>query len=226
MKKFNIAVLFVTLFLLTGCEATYNLDVTEEGMTESVSLLTDNNITNKKTVDNVLNSSYSAYYDMNLKKDNNYQIKEIKHNDKIGLNFEYSYSGDTLQNSAFLNRCYYQKSVIKNGESIIIYTDGKTNCFYKDGKSTLDKLTVKVKTDLEVIKNNADEIKKNTYIWYINKNNFSNKPISIEMKIPEKEDEKTSHWWSEFLILFGIIIVLAVVTLLHIYLKGKNNNKL
>ncbi len=223
MNKKGILVLLITVFCLTGCEATYNLTITEDSMTESVNFLNEDTPKNQNILDQYLSSNYLAYYDMDIKENKNYSQKEINENGQIGMNLTYEYAGDKLQNSSLLNRCYYKKSIIKTDDEITITTDGKTMCFYKDEVKTLDKLTINITTDLKVTENNADEINGNTYTWIIDDSNYQDHPIT--MKIDLTGNDGTP--FSLALIAIAVIIIVGGgALLLFVRIKNKKNNKL
>lgn len=225
MKKCKFIILILIVFTLTGCDATYNLTITEDKMMESVDFLVEDNKANRTKLNSYLESEYTAYYDMDSRNTHFYNKKEIKENKKVGMRLSYGYLSDELQNSSLLNRCYYQKSITKTDDYIVIHTDGKTTCFYKDQIKNLDTLTVNIKTALEVESHNADEVNGNVYTWKINDTNYQNKPIEMKVKLT-KEDEKEFNW---ILWLTGLIIsifIVAAVIIIIVIMKGKNNNKL
>lgn len=221
MKK--ILILLILIITATGCEAQYNLTITKDTMEESVDFLYANNKDNQKIINKYLKNNYMAYYDMDNRTTNNYKLEEIKDNDKIGINFNYTYNKNTLQKSSLLDMCYYQKTVTKTDDEIILTTDGKTTCFYKDNEKLLDKLTINIKTDLKVKENNADKVKNNVYTWIIDNNNFQNKPIN--MVIDLKNTNGLSFGQIALLSLLTIVII-SIIILLYIYIKNHKNNKL
>ena len=223
MKKKWLLILILTIICSTGCEATYNLTITKNGMTESADFLVSNTSDNQEILDQYLSSSYMAYYNMDSKQSVNYEKKELKKDDEIGMNLTHQYSGDDLQNSSLLNRCYYKKSITRTQNEIVITTDGKTTCFYKDEVKTLDRLVINIKTDLEVTENNADEIKGNTYRWIIDESNYQNHPITMKIDLTEKESSSINL---PLLVIVGIILVGAITLLILIKIKNKKNNKL
>ena len=220
MKKKYLLILLMTLFFLTGCESTYNLNINRDTMTESINFLIDNNKENKSILNQYLSSTYMAFYDMDTRKTYNYEKKEIEKKNKIGMNLLQNYAEDNLQHSSLLNQCYYIKSVIKTENSIIITTDGNNRCFYKDGQKQLDKLTINITTDLKVTENNADKVKKNTYTWNITQDNFQNHPITIKMNIPKEKSKEEITF--NFIIIIVVIIIIAIIGVLgYLYLKHK-----
>ena len=221
MKK--ILWLILLVFIITGCDVNYNLEVTNDYMIESVDFWYDNNAENEKIIDNYLEVNHQAYFDMDLGINYNYSQKKIKDDGKIGMNLRYNYSSDNLQNSSLLDRCYYKKSVTVTDSEIVLYTDGKTNCLYLDDNKNFDSLTINIKTDLPVIENNADEVNGNTYTWKINEKNYQNHPINI--RISREDDEEQFNFW--IIVIIAVIICLIILIALGvIYIKNRKNNKI
>jgi len=225
MKKYRCIFLLITIFMLSGCDATYNLTITEDKMVESASFLIDDTESNKSKLKEYFESSYTAYYDLSSRQTHYYEKEEIAEKNKIGMKLNYTYFGDLIQNSSLIDRCYYKKSISKTNDYIIIFTDGITSCFYKDEIKNLDTLTVNIKTEMNVESHNADEVNGNIYTWKIDDTNYLKKPIEMKIKLTE-EEEKESNWFLWLAGLLGVIIVAGIVAIIVVLVKGKNNNKL
>lgn len=224
MKKLKLFLFCLMIFLMTGCDVNYNLEIYNNYMTESVDFLLENKLENQKKIDEYMSVDHQAYFDMDLGKSYNYVQHKIKKNNKIGINLNYNYRGDDLQNSSLLNKCYYKKSVIKENNEIVIHTEGINSCFYMDDNKVIDNLKINIKTDLPVIKHNADKVSHNVYTWIVDENNYQNHPIDIKIST-KVEDKKTNNFWiiilSFIIVLFGILCIF-----LNVYLKNHKNNKI
>ncbi len=223
MKKIKLIFLVGLVFVITGCDVNYNLTIEENSMTESVDFLYDNTAENKSIIDNYLKSDYMAYYDMDSRTTHNYEKKEIENDNNVGMNLSYRFQGDRLQNSSLLDMCYYKKSIVKTDDEIVITTDGKTTCFYKDTTRNIDRLVINITTDLKVTENNADEVDGNTYKWIIDDSNYQNHPITMKIDLTEKSG---IPFVIIALCIIGSIVVLGVIILIHIRIKNKKNNEL
>ena len=223
MKYSKILLLIIFALFLTGCDVTYNLEITNDYMTESVDFWYDDTSENESIIDQYLAVDHQAYFDMDLGTNYNYTQKKITDDDRIGMNLRYNYSGDNLQNSSLIDRCYYQKSVMVTDEEIVLYTDGKTSCLYMDDNKLFDSLTINIKTDLPVIENNADEVDGNTYTWIIDENNYQNHPINLRIS-RNVEDDGFNYWL--IIIIVCAISVIVFVALGIIYIKNRKNNKI
>lgn len=197
MKK----VLIIFILFLTGCQVNYNLVIDDNTVVESSDFLSvqDIDVYNK--------SDYMAYFDMDLKKDYLYEKKIIDN----GLNLSFTYDGTNFEKSSLLDKCYYKKSFIKDDSYIILYTEGGARCFYEDGSKLLDSLNINIKTSLEVLDNNADQVSGNNYIWKLDENNYMNKDIYIKIK----RASGTKNVILPVIIVFVIIITMLVIFKVH-----------
>lgn len=222
MRHLKIFVLILFVICLTGCDVTYNLTITNDYMEESVDFWYNKTSENEQLVDQYLSVEHQAYYDMNLDANYNYSQKKITNDNQVGLNLRYNYGSDKLQNSTLLDKCYYKKSVIRTDDEIVLYTDGKANCFNFDDNNSIDKLTINIKTDLKVLENNADKVNNSTYTWIIDADNYQNHPISI--RISRKEMDGFNYWLILIigLIIFGVVLIVFGI----IYLKNRKNNNI
>ena len=212
MKKLFFVI--IALFILTGCEANYNLTIEDNGVIESCDFLIKKTDDNERTLDDYYNTKYLSYYDIDAGKDYNYEKKRIDDGKYIGMNLSFAYSGANYQKSSMLDRCFYKKSFIKTKDYIILYTEEGASCFYKDETKLLDSLNVNIKTDLNVVENNADSVKGNVYTWKFTKDNFSKKNILIKIKRSGKFN---------FIPFIVILIILSVF--LIIFIRVRNINK-
>lgn len=215
-------ILILCLVIFTGCDATYNLTIGDNYVNESSDFIYENNNSNRKIIDDYYKNKFVAFYDMNLMHDNFYSKKKINTGGKIGLNLSYTYENDDYQNSSLLDQCYYKKSFTKSDDYIILYTEGGASCFYKDDDKLLNSLTVNIKTDLKVVKNNADNVNGKTYTWKFNDENFSTKDIYIKIK-----RDKNKNGLLNGIIIFSLItLCLFVVGLIILQGIRIKNNKL
>lgn len=224
MKKIKLISLLAIIFIVTGCEANYNLTIEKDKMIETVDFFADNTKANSNIIKTYLDGDLMAYYDLDSKMPRNYEKKGIDSKNKVGLNLSYEYSDDNLQKSALLNMCYYNKNIIKTDDTLIITTDGKAMCFYKDGQKTLDKLTINIKSNFKVLENNADKIEDDVYTWYITDENYQNHPINLKVDLTSEKKDYTFIIIS--LCVLGGLILAAISVLVFVYIKNRQNNRL
>lgn len=217
MKK--IILLFLCLFLLTGCTVNYDLNITKSDMTEDISISIPKSNLDKETKKFIKNNENIVYEGQDIFYKKNY--KENKNN--ININYSYTHYEDNLANSKFLNWCYDKIKIDKTSETINISTSKTFKCLNHYGEVKIDKAIINIKTKLKVISNNADEVHGNTYTWRINKDNYMKSPINIQLENKYQILNKASK---ELFIIYGAIAVLIIILVLLIIFKLKRNNKI
>lgn len=182
-KLFTIICLF---FLATGCSVNYDLYVGQK-LTDNIFLYEENDILNKiehydMNVGTELNiDNYS--YQVNLFERNfNYIRKEYGSSNFSGYIYNYTYNYDKMNEKSMIYNCYDQIKINGN-ESIIIETSDEFKCF--DYYNLLDDVTINIHCGGELLSTNSDSYNNEVYTWYINKDNYKNKPIYLEIKKQE-----------------------------------------
>ncbi|MDD4705964.1 MAG: hypothetical protein PHS24_01950 [Bacilli bacterium] len=191
MKK--IIYLILMLFLITGCDATYNLTLENNNFIENLEIINNDKITwninnpsYKAIRDLTINSALATDYreeipELNTKVDGikYYNIKKIDTENTLGISYKSNFTLYEYQYSTIVNTNVKSFDYKNNREGIIINIKKPLDAFllYPD----LNNLTIKFKTNHQVIKNNADEKINDTYYFYLNKNNYQDKKIILEL---------------------------------------------
>lgn len=220
MKKLKFLILFLLIVFLTGCDVTYNLEITEDTITESASFLLPNTPENFSITEQYLKSKRRAYMDES-KTTHYYEQKQIQDEDNVGINLKYIYPADKISDSSLINYCYDGSYITRNEDEIIINTKERISCLYMDDNTNFDSLTINIKTDLEVAENNADKVNGNVYSWVITKENYNNHPIN--MKILFKSNNNIIDYFV-LIILIGIALVIGLIVYFIVKVKQKNSN--
>ena len=226
--------MFILILLLSGCSVEYNVSLENDSFKESGSLTEkkenkDNVSKNGFSFEEQINYTYQSMHDVlngqEMEKTQSFELKKIDTDKEIGL----TYSNELKQNKYYLSPlirpCYDNVKVKNDNNNIKISTGNYFKCF--DYYELLNNVTVNFTTNYKVVNNNADEIKDNTYTWFINKNNFKNKEISIEIDKSDISyntllDEKESNVLIVFLI--GLVLTVIFVFGFYTYYKVKFSN--
>lgn len=229
MKK--IVMLFLTVILLTGCSAQYNLSYYDNIYSENLEILgvKDDSVFVSDIEEN-LGKVYvvdytNDYGDMNeqdvINNYSTYNKTLINENDKYGIKFNYDYKKeDNIINSNIINNLF--DSVIINDNYINIYNSKNIFSYYDN----LDNITIKFESDKNVKESNADEVKDNICYWYINKDNYENKDIRIIFDNDSKFVSQYKKSVTTFLdYLIYIFLICMLILILVIYNKVKKSNK-
>ena len=234
MKK--IFLLIMISFLLSGCTAEYNLNISDKGFSETLILRAENLNDNELLIEYPI----TAFYDSEgnnedpLKKESGveyYNSKLIKENNLNKLTYNYNFS----ENEILLSR------IIRNSFSTVIFKkydhdeDGKndymlistTDDFSGFKYENLSEVVINIRNDYKVISSNADKINGNIYTWVFNKNNSKainmvyDPSIVIDNRTTmEKFDD--SNYILGFIFIFLLIILVFVVLIFKKYSNLKD----
>lgn len=213
-KKLTILLITISALLITGCDVEYNLTVDEESVDENFTItipkteLDENEFQNQLNGRIRVNSDSVETYKANGNEDlNNYYI-----------NYNYTHDIENFTESKIISDCYPSATITTTTDIITLSTGPEFECFVLDGNKRLNTATVNITTKLDVKENNADEVNGDTYTWIINKDNYQNKPIYMEIDLSKRNG---------LLSLFNLDIVIVAlaflipVTLIIIIMRHK-----
>ena len=233
MKKNKYLLLLLLLIpFLTGCNVDVELRVDSANISERITII--NYIDEVHTEEEIINS-YKKYEptnknDMSKVGSSDEAINGIKYyareqevfNTFVKNAYSTNYSINSYNNSRSLT-AFNDGKIVDGMDYIEISTD-KNGLLLYNTYSDLGDVKVTLKTDLEVLDNNADKVENNNYIWNFSRDN--NKSIYIKMKKNNNSDSggisvKTDE--EEFmngdlqtlyltLILLGVGIVIALLS--------------
>lgn len=199
--------LLLILTILTGCSATYEIHVTKDNtINETIFVYEDN-----KIVDGLSEKKENEIFNKLLDFERGYEhYKRETHTteDFSGYKYTYNFNYEEYDAMSQLRKCY-ETLTLNTTNELSITTSKKFICgtYYPEATS----LELIITSDYYIKSSNADKIEGNKHIWNINKNNYTNKPISIKFdtnKIieEEKEDVNTIKIIIIFIIFFTLII--------------------
>lgn len=221
-RKIKLLLLVCFMFLVSGCSAEYNLVINDESMTEDINAIFSKE-SESELASRMETIRRTSFYNLDTRENEYYTFNKSEDENNIILNYRYKYSGNDLYKSEAASRCYYKRVVNVTDQYITINTDDQVACLYKDGQKEIDNITVNIKTRLKVLENNADSVNDDTYTWYINDSNYTNKPISIKLE-KGTAYEKNIPFELVFLMI-GFIVVVFIIYLV-VRRKYRKNNKI
>ena len=179
MKK-KIFLILIILLITTGCNAEYNLNISNNNYDERI-LLNLNGLNNKDIYirDWKISTDIDEY---RLEQDggSNYEIQKGPYkfvNNNNYLIFSNSFVQNDYSNSTAVWSCYSKFTMINRNDNIILSTSQKNICYEK--YTHLENLTINITVDKKVISHNADRVNGNTYTWNINRSNYNKKGINL-----------------------------------------------
>ena len=229
MKR--VLILTIITLLLTGCKVEYNLTLNDK-------LLLEENITVIPTTDSDYDELKDFKLNIPISKDiDDYSFyqekdKEIKYYKKNktnnSINFSYKYKDKNYSDyieSTLSNLAYEYISISKINDEELTLSSSKEFKLFKE-YDTLDEVKITIETNYKVLSNNADEVNKHRYTWYLTKENAYGKGIYMKVN-PSKEDltfiEKLLR--GDYFNIFTITLFIALIGFtIYLFLKKKSNS--
>lgn len=217
MKK--IILIILSLLILTGCSATYDITFTDNQIKDEIKVYTDTEIVNRATTKDINDFSNKI---LEWERGHDHYTREVYTTDKItGYIYKYDFNYDEYDAMSQIRKCYDKFDLTYNEKEIILKTSNKFLCkeYYED----VDNLTLTIKTDKQIISSNADTKTGNKHTWTITKNNYKNKPIEIRIdrqNSSPKETEKKKIFNTK-----QILIIILFIFLIIVYIINKKNIK-
>lgn len=214
MKK---VILIISLLLLTGCTANYEVNIKNNKITEKLTLIENNGLNFDKKLES--GSTLRELFDSIVNSKDQYaepvyKVNSINTNDTLGIEYN-SIKDKKIENLSALNTCYKNPKVEVTNGVVTIETGNDFECY--DYYELLDSVKVVINTNHKVISNNADEKKGNSYIWNITKDGNKNIKFSYNEKINDN---------SKTILIIVIILLVAVISVILFLKKSKKNNEI
>lgn len=218
MKNIKIILMIFCLFILSGCSATYEINIKDDKIIENLKVIE----TDKSLFDKVndtgwtIRDSFNSILQEDIFSVEEYKVKSLESEDQLGI--EYSSTEESLLNSSVLNQCYTNPIVNKEDDVVTIDTGSNFNCY--DYYDNLDNIKIVLKTNHKIISTNADFVDGDSYIWNITKDGNKQLVISYyDSIVNNSTDYKT-------IIIIISIIVLLGIGLYFIIRKYKKTNEI
>jgi hypothetical protein len=225
MIKKLIFLIFVSL-VITGCEATYQIELDYDEITEQVDVLKENNDYDQD-IDSYLEEWLIELTDTSLAT-SSYKSSKLYAENKSGIKLERTYDdiNELSRFSPLLLDCFTNSSIDINPSSIVLDTGSGFTCFntYED----LDLLNIKITTKYVVKEHNATKVEGNIYTWQLDRQN--NFPINIEitnkLNNPSWLDILNDNPTLQIALVFVTLMGIPSIFLYIGYLKYKKMNEI
>lgn len=206
MKK--ILVLLVLILLTTGCQASYDIEISDSNIKEKIVINVPSSLdsNSKATITDFIESE--AYPLLGEQKDSIfYDIFLDNISGGIQYTLNYSYKNNEIKNSKVINECFEKVYIDETDDYYMFDITGEFYCLNKNNK-----IDITVKTANEMYDHNAKEHNlMNTYKWEINKENKDDvdiKFVVLKNNIRGKEIKKTTSLFVNILFVLGLTLVI------------------
>ncbi len=222
-------IVLISIIMLCGCEANYTITIDKNNITEKIEVL--DNVSSTRTVTDIMDNykkqypvySNSDWVDADYSRaDNEEYYKQTYNIDDNGyhLYYEYTYPIQKFKEANSLNYSYEYKEITYQNNILSISMGSPNNRLKYVDEFT--NLTVNIVTDYTVIKNNADSVIGNRYIWYVNKENNDTKKINFEVDLTQTQEELNNRNTSQekknkltipivLLVVFIYIVIIVII---------------
>ena len=236
--KIKILLISFCVLFLSGCTATYELDITGNQFKETIYIddlnLSSSDIQIFTTNPMPVDYRETCYLDYDrlvkpneIEKENGVNYYDVKENNNgliatANINIkEYKYSRP-------LNYAFVNMNVNNYDDYISIYGFDGPAIF--NMYNNLDSFKVVIRTDKEVTEHNADKKNDNEYIWEFTPEDET-KELYIEMDSTKVTTEKENEKEKKLQIfvaasVFGVIIAIAIIISVIMAIKHHHNNKI
>lgn len=232
--KFKYFGLILIIFMMCGCTAEVNLEISDSKIKESVDITFYQDAIYTKDIIKASFRNYIPIYarDVIVDAEEDRPFPNTKYYEKtetdLGNGYRFNYSYDFNINEYEEARTIkdgfrsYNVSVDQDNGNISISTDNN-GLLYFDDYPLLEEVKINIRTNYLVEENNADSVNGNTYTWIFDKDTKK----SINMLINTSTNNNSANIGIENVIFPIICIVLFVfVVLLILFQKNNKNNKI
>ena len=213
MRGIKTLIIVFIVFIITGCRNEYNIYIHDNKVVEKFHMEIESNSKYKKFYDGdfyPLHGNFTNTYQKELKEDGNKDILDLK----------YVYSYADFANANYLHQCFNYANIDYKDDSFFSIKLKKPNVCMLQTNYTINIITYN-----KVVYNNADKVKGNKYIWYVN-NNEKDK-FDLEIRV-EKGTEPTVVERNMYIVYIVIAIVVVAISVIAFitYRRRKVNNKI
>ena len=229
MKKI---LLLIFCILLTGCDASYQLEYENNVLNENITFSSKNGIENGINFSDIINDYNQSIYLTD------YDVDAGDMTDEEILNTYTVYEKSIINNQFILGYSYYESEKYEKSSLIhLLFNDISiddyniklndiNNIF--ESYDNLDSIIINFKTDKIVKECNSDFVDNNIYSWYIDKNNYNNKSINVSLsdkKIEEYVSDVVNNTDNYINIIIVVIIIFVLIGVVVLYDKIRKSNK-
>jgi|GEM_PF-3097477 len=185
--------IFSLLFLvviISGCTVNYEINLDNENKAETIRITAYGELQNSY-ISSIHTWPQTAFYGQVGATEVPEKIDGIEYYDSVlsgnVLTLKYNFSRNNYLTSRAVKSCYKNFNFEENLHSMILSTSNEAECLKEYDELT--SIRVVIRTGQPVSRHNADSTSGNQYIWNIDKTNYQNKPIYLEVR---KESEIAS----------------------------------
>lgn len=228
--KSKCLILVFLIFMMCGCTAEVNLDISDNKIKESVDITFYQNVLYPKDIIKTSFRNYIPVYAKNLIVDtmpdeplegiDYYTKKETDLGNGYKFNYSYDFNINEYKEARTVKDGFRSYNITFNQDDHTISLFAEGTLLYFNEYPELEEVKINIKTDYLVKENNADNVKDNTYTWVFKKDDVKSINMLIDTSDVVKNVDNTN-----IIIIAYLLIVIGFIFLL-LLLKNKRNNKI
>lgn len=248
MKK-KIIILIGILFLLCGCTAEVNLEISGNTISESVDIVVYQSVNYSKNQIQAGFRKYVPIYSSDVIVDTNpdepvsgiqyYTKTETDLGNGYKINYKYDFPISRYQEARSIKEGFRSSSIqVNQKEKTILISTDKNGLLYFEQYPDLEEVKVNIKTSYSVKESNADSVNDNVYTWVLKKGNpkniylllntekqdTSNQPSSEKTNSQTEEEDEVKKLFNEHPYLVALLAMLLFLFIVFVGSKIKKMN--
>ena len=226
--KIKYLILVLLIFIMCGCTAEVNFDISDNKIKESVDIIFYQNALYPKKVIKTSFSNYIHIYakdlivhtipDEPLNNINYYKKRETDLGNGYKFNYSYNFNINEYKEARTIKNAFisYDVSYNEDDNIISVFTDNEELLYFKDYPE-LEEVKINIKTNYLVKEENADSINDNIYTWVFKKDEVK----SINLVIDTSKVINNINYTN--ITIIGFVMVVIVFIFLLLIFKNKKN---
>lgn len=211
--------ILLLLVILTGCKASYDLEIDDIFFNESVNSsfnYKELELEEKDSLSSFEVSDINAFY----KDSDDIFNKNITYDDnKVNINIDYDYTAYNFDNAYLINTCFDGHVFVSDDKYYYIELMGDFSCQYA---SSID---INIITNYIVLDTNAVK-KGNKYTWTLTDNNNSDVNMYIKIDKYNVNNDLNSNSWMKVIKIIGFVILIILSIIAYLLYKKKNSDEI
>lgn len=215
MKKYKVLILLLIVFVLTGCQGSYNIKLNED-----LSVSEDAKIVLKNS-DGLYEKALNLLKEEKIDEDS-YTISQTEDTLKLTYNKEYISFEDYILNSKIYKQLFNEILYEKTSNNLTIETESKFK--FNSNKEDniindydISLMQINFETPFKVTSDNSDENYNGRYTWNLN-SNTTNKKIKMSINTVNSDINKRQII---VLLVIGLIAVISLIVVSIRYIRSK-----
>ena len=211
-RRVKIFLLLVFVFILTGCKANYTIIYEDDKFTEKLSIIPEEFLEDEAHPSYEDAKNKGVYADLEGKE----KFQMDSDSTKTNIKLTHELKDDNLGDLSGFSECFSLHTYKETDNSIYYAAHGDFYCDNLNNKNTEgEKLsalsTFTLQTSAEVLNHNANEVKDNKYIWYLDSDHLSSDGIIFQIMKTKDGKSATENSGKSSMIPWYVKVIVTII---------------